>query len=266
MPRNRVLLLIGPSIANAHTLATFLKSNLNVVGVCIANRKNRYGFNSGNLSKKLERQGAVATSLQLAGKVCYSLTNRAKDSRLRQRIFDKKDIESTIAAWDGPRLEVANYESAEVLQWIKDRAPDYLVIHTPVWVGKKIRDLVENRVIGGHPGITPLYRGVHASFWAAYNQDFDRLGYSVFWVDKGVDTGDLIFQARLDPEPGDSFITHGWRGMKAIAQKQVEVLSNLEQGVAIPRTKHNEIPAGSNYPHPTIFQYLRYRRIQKKLR
>lgn len=266
MPGSRVLLLIGPSIANAHTLATFLKSNVNVVGACIANRKNRYGFNAGGLSKKLEKQGAVTTGLQLAGKACYGLLNRAKDGRLRQRIFDKQDIETTIAAWSGPKLEVENYESAEVLQWIQGLAPDYLVIHTPVWVGKKIRDVVDGRVIGGHPGITPFYRGVHSSFWAAYQRDFGRLGYSVFWVDKGVDTGDLIYQAQLEPEPGDSFITHGWRGMKAIARKQVEILSNLDRGVPIPRKKHDEIPAGSNYPHPTVFQYVRYRLIQKKLR
>jgi methionyl-tRNA formyltransferase len=118
-------------------------------------------------------------------------------------------------------------------------------------------------VIGGHPGLTPEYRGSHSAFWAIYNGEPEKVGCSVFWLDEGVDTGDLIVQEPIPIEPGDSYFTLGWKGMKRIAELQAKTVTDFDRGIPIRRKKHASIPAGSEYPVPTLLDYLKYRRRQR---
>ena len=72
------------------------------------------------------------------------------------------------------------------------------MVHSEGWVGKLIRNIPKDGIIiGGHPGITPVYRGAHSSFWAIYNQEENKIGYSIFHIDESVDAGDLIFQEKI---------------------------------------------------------------------
>ena len=45
-----------------------------------------------------------------------------------------------------------------------------------------------------HPGILPNYKGLDSIFWACYNKDFSNIGTSVHFVDKGIDTGDIVLK------------------------------------------------------------------------
>jgi methionyl-tRNA formyltransferase len=107
---------------------------------------------------------------------------------------------------------------------------------------------------------------VHSAFWAIYNNDINRLGYTVFWVNFGVDSGDIIYQGKIKIDENDSYITAGWKGMELIALKQIEVIFSFNKGIDIPRIPINEIPDNSNYGHPTILQYFSFRRKQNILR
>jgi hypothetical protein len=47
-------------------------------------------------------------------------------------------------------------------------------------------------ILNLHSGILPQYRGVHCVFWALYNKRPDMVGGSVHFVDRGIDSGDVI--------------------------------------------------------------------------
>ena len=136
--------------------------------------------------------------------------------------------------------------------------PAILLVHSQTWVSKKIRELPGlSYVIGGHPGITPRYRGSHSSFWALYNQDSENLGWTVFHLDGGVDTGDVIAQGRISPGKSDSFNVINWQAMRCIGVKQAEVIVAFDRGDPIPRKKHDSIPEGSEYSLPTFGPYCK---------
>jgi hypothetical protein len=44
--------------------------------------------------------------------------------------------------------------------------------------------------LGMHMGMLPAYRGMNVAEWAAL--DHDAVGCSVFWIDEGVDSGDIV--------------------------------------------------------------------------
>ncbi|WP_279341247.1 formyltransferase family protein [Geothrix mesophila] len=54
-------------------------------------------------------------------------------------------------------------------------------------------------VMNLHSGITPKCRGQVGGYWALVNGDPDHAGVTVHLVDAGVDTGDVICQARFEP-------------------------------------------------------------------
>jgi len=144
---------------------------------------------------------------------------------------------------------------------------DIFIVHSGYWVGKRVREIPRKKaVIGGHPGLTPNYRGSHSAFWAIYKNRPEDVGCSVFWLDAGVDTGDLVTQERIPIEEGDSYFTLCWKGMVRIAEIQAQVACELDNGTPIPRTPHKEIPPDSEFDVPTLMEYIRYRLRQKQVR
>ncbi|MDH3443932.1 MAG: methionyl-tRNA formyltransferase [Deltaproteobacteria bacterium] len=54
-----------------------------------------------------------------------------------------------------------------------------------------------------HPSLLPKYRGASAINWALINGE-TRTGLTVFWVDKGIDTGPVLLQKEVKVEPDDT--------------------------------------------------------------
>lgn len=54
-----------------------------------------------------------------------------------------------------------------------------------------------------HPSLLPLHRGSSAINWAIINDDAET-GLSIFWTDKGIDTGPILLQKRTPIGPDDT--------------------------------------------------------------
>jgi methionyl-tRNA formyltransferase len=74
-----------------------------------------------------------------------------------------------------------------------------------------VTDIVPPRVFNAprlgsicyHPSILPRYRGASAINWAVINGE-TATGLSIFWVDDGIDTGDLLLQRKVEVGPGET--------------------------------------------------------------
>ena len=166
-----------------------------------------------------------------------------------------------------PVVACAKYSDPDAIAWLRTLQPDVLVVHSESWVPKTVRELpTSGLVIGGHPGRTPYYRGGYSSFWALYQNRPEDVMWTVFHLDQGVDTGDLIAQGRVPIRPGDTFQILDWRAMHFIARTQAEVVKKFERGEPVARHPHSEIPSGSLYGLPTLVDYIHYRRRQDMAR
>ena len=54
-----------------------------------------------------------------------------------------------------------------------------------------------------HPSILPKYRGASAINWAIINGE-SKSGLTIFWVDEGIDTGDILLQKEVDIGPEET--------------------------------------------------------------
>ena len=74
-----------------------------------------------------------------------------------------------------------------------------------------VTDIVPGRVLAlprlgsicYHPSILPRHRGASAINWAVIDGD-TKTGLSIFWVDEGIDTGDILLQKEVDIGPDDT--------------------------------------------------------------
>ncbi|MDA8564733.1 formyltransferase family protein [Schleiferiaceae bacterium] len=254
----RIMVLIGPSIANKNTLATLLNSPLNVVGAAISDQRTK-GLNIKFLKLAIKRQGIIKTTLQVIERIAYKLLNGKRDKNALSEIFNSKEIEREILQHSKLIRYCCSYDDSDTINWIATLKPDLILIHTPYWVSKRVRDLVSGNIIGAHPGITEYYRGVHSPFWAIINNDLENVGFTIFWVDKGVDSGDIIFQGKIPFTQDDTYMTISWRGMFLIAKSMVDILQSINDPRDIPRKKNKNLVSSTIYYHPTIIDFVKYR-------
>ena len=262
----RVVTLTGSQPWHEHTVATLLDSGANVVGICIADDTTA-GIPLQYLRRNIKRRGIRIVADQVAGRAVYKLLNARTDRQNLHRVFRILHAQKVIWTSGVPIHRTRNFGNAQTVDWLQSLRPDLLVVHTSQWVPRVVRELpASGLVIGGHPGLTPYYRGAHSAFWALYNGRPQDVGFSVFHLDAGIDTGDLIRQERIEVTEGDTYFSLGWRAMREIAKTQAELIADIDAGRNVPRTPHPHIPEQSEYPIPGLVDYIRYRRRQKLAR
>ena len=114
-------------------------------------------------------------------------------------------------------------------------------------------DAVRAPFINMHAGMTPRYRGVHGGYWALAQRDPEHCGVTVHLVDRGVDTGAVIAQARIEPGPRDSFATYPLLQTAAGLPLLVEAVRAALDGSLEPIRV--EGPSRQWY-HPTAWGYV----------
>ena len=86
-----------------------------------------------------------------------------------------------------------------------------------------------------HPGILPDYRGVHVELFALYNHDFSKVGYTIHYLDSGVDSGDIVWQAAVPVERDDDVYTLRAKSAMSTARVLPELFAEIEAGRSLRR-------------------------------
>ncbi len=261
--RHRIVVLCNPSLHTKATAAVLIGAGVNVVGIVAA--RERAGVERARSA--IKRNGLATSMSRAASRALCHLLNGKEDRRVYDELFDKSKIEASISYAKVPFKLCARYGEEEVCAWIRSLDPDILVVHSATIVPRAVRELARTGlVIGGHPGLTQFFRGGNSSFRAIYQNRPKDVGWTVFHVDKGVDTGDVITQGRLELEPEDSFVTLDWRAMLCIAREQARLINQFDDGQDIPRSSYGRIDTATLSWHPTLLEFIRYRLQQRKVR
>lgn len=106
--------------------------------------------------------------------------------------------------------------------------------------------------INYHAGINPKYRGQHPGYWALVHGDPEHAGVTIHLVDEGVDTGAVLYQARVAFTCEDDITTYQWLQM---AHALPLFAAALEDALAQRLTpKRVDLPSRQWFP-PTLWAY-----------
>jgi hypothetical protein len=117
-------------------------------------------------------------------------------------------------------------------------------------------------ILNLHTGLLPEYRGVKSEFWALYNGDYARIGWTLHYMTPRLDAGDVVLRRRVP-----------WTGEDPAAlrakllEDAVPAVGGLVNRVrdwgfeAIPRAPQGE---ARYYTTPTWAEWRRYRRATRQ--
>lgn len=135
-----------------------------------------------------------------------------------------------------------------LIEIIKKGLPDFILVAG--WyhnIPREILMIPSKGVAGFHAALLPLYRGGAPLVWAIINGE-RTAGLSLFYFDKGVDTGDIIDQRPVSIKFNDN-IASVYERIEELALSMIaDMIPLIARGDA-PRLKQGELPAG----HPPVW-------------
>jgi len=102
------------------------------------------------------------------------------------------------------RLPNKNLNSLESINYIKSLEPDLIISISSNQIFKK--QLIEIPKLGClnlHTALLPQYKGLMPVFWALKNNE-SKIGITLFFMDEGIDTGDILIQKTILIEKEDT--------------------------------------------------------------
>lgn len=88
---------------------------------------------------------------------------------------------------------VDDINSNAVVKEIKLQSPNIIIVMgTSILHTEVLNAANDALIINIHGGYLPYYKGNHCFFFALFNRDYDKIGSTIHFIDKGVDTGPII--------------------------------------------------------------------------
>ncbi|MEN9896284.1 MAG: hypothetical protein RIR97_2136 [Pseudomonadota bacterium] len=109
-------------------------------------------------------------------------------------------------------------------------------------------------VLNFHAGILPHYRGLFGGYWSRIENDEVNFGGTVHLVDRGVDTGHVLYRSYSKPDPTDMISTYPvlqTAGSQAIV---IQAIKDALSGDLKPEVSGTVFP--QRY-HPPIWTYVK---------
>ena len=206
--KKSIVILISKNIPCLFTLKKIISKDCIIKGVVICEKKGFF-YRIKKEINDIKKYGLFKRLSQILLSIYFILFKSKSEKIFLNNCFEHISLKNILAILSEKKIEVKftkNYQSNNTLDFIKIKKPDFLVSHTPYWIGRKVREISKEKlVIGSHPGIVPYYRGAHSAFWSRLNGDKNKNGYSIFCLDKGVDSGPIIKQEVIPYDETISF-------------------------------------------------------------
>ncbi|MHB9035032.1 MAG: formyl transferase [Armatimonadota bacterium] len=204
--------------------------------------------------KKRTRKLGIAT---VAGQVLFRLMvvpllAQASEKRLRE-IMAEHGLDD-LPIDDLKLTRISSVNADETMLALQKLDPAVVIVNRTRIIGKHILTCVPAPFINTHAGITPRYRGVHGAYWALVEDRRDLCGVTVHLVDAGIDTGNIIAQALIEPTQRDNFVTYPLLQVAAGLSLLKTALHNALEG-SMPIHKPLD-DASVLWSHPTAWGYL----------
>jgi len=265
----KVIILTSYSTKNIYKV-NYLIERLNVVGKVIEKRPRPVSLREKvNIRKRMiRRHGLIKTVNKLLYNKYRSLIiNRQNEDTIRNTLFpDGADVEYSK---DIPTIEVSNINEQSCIDFIKEHDPDVIAVCGTTVLKPQVFKLAKKGTINIHSGIVPEYRSADPFFWALYNNEPDKVGVTIHFVDEGIDTGPIIYQSAVGVTKDDTIATLVCKCNIIGAELMVRAIEDIERG-EVKILKREDIQGRAFYHiNLGILQYCiflwRFRKLKNNL-
>ena len=105
---------------------------------------------------------------------------------------------------------------------------DLIITYGCSIIKTRLIESYKNKIINVHLGLSPYYYGAGTNYHALVNSDFQCVGYTFMYMDSGIDTGEIIHQARARILPFDNPHQIGNRLIKDMTKDFVRLILSFD--------------------------------------
>lgn len=146
------------------------------------------------------------------------------------RHSDFADLRPLTQQYQVPLWGINNINDPEVVAQMRDLSPDYIfIIGWSQIVKRAVLELPTQACIGFHPSLLPQNRGRAVIPWTIL-QGLRRSGATLFYLDEGLDSGDILIQKAFKIEPDETARSLYNKVTRTLREMIREVLPLLESG------------------------------------
>jgi Formyl transferase len=192
---------------------------------------------------------------QVAGQLVFIAFSRILRHAAAPRIAEIVDAAGLDPHWPlgADLIRVTSVNSAETIARLCEIKPKVVLVVGTRIISRKVLASVPAPFINYHDGITPKYRGIHGGYWANAQGDLGNFGVTVHLVDPGIDTGEVLYQARLEPPAKDNYATFSYLQIAAAIPLLQRAARDALAGKLVPQKV--DLPSFL-WSHPTIWGYV----------
>jgi methionyl-tRNA formyltransferase len=261
-----IVILTSYTAANIY-LVNYLTARHNVVAKVIEKKPPALTFKEKMKRRKnmLQKYGCYKTINKLLyNKYRAYVSKNRGDEIVRQALFAGRadaDYERVV-----PSIEVNDINEPKSVEFVSAHKPDIIAVCGTTVLKPEVFELSKRGTINIHTGIIPEYRSADPIFWALYNNEPNNVGVTIHFVDRGIDTGPIIYQQAIEVTRSDDLVTLYCKCIKKGAELMSLAISDMETGAA--RTMRKEGVAGKAYYHMDLgmWQHLVFQRRFRKLK
>lgn len=207
------------------------------------------------LKNRVKRLGL----LKVIGQVIFILFNKLLSKLSKKQISHLKEkylLDDSYFQKDLVK-NVKSVNSTETKEIIESINPDIIIVNGTRIISEEILLSTKATFLNTHAGVTPKYRGVHGGYWALTQKDYENCGVTVHLVDKGIDTGGILYQDTIVIDKNDNFNTYPYHQIaKAIPLMKSAIEDVINDSIKV--VKRDDLKS-QIWSHPSIYEYIKYR-------
>jgi len=137
----------------------------------------------------------------------------------RQQEKTKKYLEKKLKTnnYNCHTIKVNNINNLKIIKIIRKIKPKVIIVIGTGIIKKEIISAFKKTkaiIVNWHAGIIPEYRGCQSEFWAILNNDWNKIGSTIHYLDEGIDTGKIILQEKILLEPKEKKFKGNFRFLR----------------------------------------------------
>jgi folate-dependent phosphoribosylglycinamide formyltransferase PurN len=245
---NNPIVLLATDCQATRLVYHALTKEYSIVGVILEQRCTRWRIIKGRIGKL----GLIVTTGQVLFQAMIVPLLRAAAVKRTRAILQIHGYEDRFIPPE-KIIAVSSVNSPECREVLQALLPDVVVVSGTRIISSETLQCVAAPFINTHAGITPQYRGSHGAYWALWNNDPQNCGVTVHFVDRGIDTGAVLYQSRIDVTKADNFTTYPTQqicvGIDLLKAAIGDIIRKKD------RVKEKTLK-GMLWYHPTLWGYL----------
>jgi len=119
--------------------------------------------------------------------------------------------------------------------------------------------LISRKAVNIHMGISPFFRGNSCNFWALYDDYPEHVGATVHRLDKGLDSGPILFYSYPKIIADDPFV-YTMSAVQSVFDKILDVLKegtfNTIEGIAQDKTRQIRYSRGRDFTDEIAEEFM----------